>query len=412
MHWFTLIFVSLLAISVLLQLWLAHRHKAYVHRYQDTVPTEFAAKITLAEHQKAANYTLTKTQLAQVLLVVEALLLLAWTLGGFLNGLDQVWRSLGWSELWTGVLVIVSFTLIGSLLDLPASLYSTFHVEEKFGFNKTTLATFFTDLVKSLLLGLLIGVPFILLVLWLMQHMGTYWWLAVWAVWFGFSLLMMWAYPTFIAPLFNKFEPLTDEALKQRIESLLQRNGFASDGVFVMDGSKRSGHGNAYFTGLGSHKRIVFFDTLLEGLSAEEVEAVLAHEVGHFKRKHIQKRLIWMGLMTLASLALLGWLMEQSWFYTGLGVEASSTYMALLLFMLAMPVFTFFLNPLLAWSSRKHEFEADDFAAEQASALTLIQALVKLYKENASTLTPDPWYSAFYDSHPPAPVRIAHLTKK
>jgi len=406
------IFLLFLILGTLVQFWLTIRHQTYVRKHENAVPSAFAEKLSLEEHQKAAAYTLTKTSFSQKMLIVDVIILLFWTLGGGLEILDQVWRSFEWSELWTGVAVFVSFGFLTTLIDLPSSIYSTFRIEAQFGFNRTTPSLFVSDLVKSLLLGLVIGVPFITLVLWLMNDAGEFWWLYVWAVWFGFSLLMMWAYPAVIAPLFNKFQPIENEEVKQAIEALLQRNGFASKGIFVMDGSKRSGHGNAYFTGFGSNKRIVFYDTLLEGLDTDEVIAVLAHEVGHFKRKHIQKRLVSIALMSLVGLAGLGWLMQQDWFYSGLGITEPSTYIALLLFMLVLPVFTFFLNPIIAWFSRKHEFEADDFAAQQASPLMLIQALVKLYKENASTLTPDPLYSAFYDSHPPAPVRIAHLSDK
>ncbi len=412
MNELTVIFLIFLAGSTGLQFWLVGRHKAYVARHQNAVPSAFAEKISLKEHQKAAAYTLAKTGFGQKMLIVEILVLLLWTLGGLLDMLDQAWLSLEWSELWTGVAVLICFGMLSTLIDLPASVYSTFRLEAQFSFNRTTPGLFIADMLKSLILTLVIGIPFIALVLWLMAHAGEFWWLYVWAIWIGFSLLMIWAYPTFIAPLFNKFQPLENDDLKQRIEALLQRNGFASSGIFVMDGSKRSGHGNAYFTGLGANKRIVFFDTLLKGLNTDEIEAVLAHEVGHFKRKHLQKRLLWLGVFTLAGLALLGWLMQQDWFYSGLGISTHSTYIALLLFMLVLPVFTFFLSPVMAWFSRRHEFEADDFAAEQASPLALIQALVKMYKENASTLTPDPLYSAFYDSHPPAPVRIAHLSSK
>jgi len=414
MNELTIFFLIFLAVGIGIQIWLIGRHRAYVRSHKDTVPSSFASKISLPEHQKAAAYTLTKTSFRQKMLVIEVLVLLLWTLGGLLEHLDQLMRSLAWSELWTGVGVFVCFGLVSSLLDLPGDIYTTFRIEAQFGFNRTTKGTFFMDMLKSLVLSLIIGIPLAILVLWLMAYAGEYWWLSVWIVWTSFSLLMIWIYPTFIAPWFNKFQPLENNELKQQIEALLQKNGFASSGIFVMDGSKRSGHGNAYFTGLGASKRIVFFDTLLKALNADEVIAVLAHEIGHFKRKHIQRRIIWMFIISLAGLAFLGWLMEQNWFYTGLGVsiEHKSTYMALLLFMLALPVFTFFLNPIMAWFSRRHEFEADDFAAEQAKPATLIQALVKLYKDNASTLTPDPLYSAFFDSHPPAPVRIAHLSNK
>lgn len=408
----TVVFLSVVAIGVTIQLWLAQRQARSIKTHQTAVPEAFAEKISLEAHQKAASYSLEKLSFGQKILIFETALLLIWTVGGLLNWLDQTWQTMGWSQLWTGVAVLLSMSFIGTLLELPVDLYRTFKIEEKYGFNRTTLALFFSDMFKGLAIGLLIGVPFLALVLWLMESMGEYWWLYVWAVWMGFSLLMMWAYPAFIAPLFNKFEPLKQDDLKQQIMALLERNGFASNGIFVMDGSKRSAHGNAYFTGLGSHKRIVFFDTLLKDLSNDEVVAVLAHEVGHFKRKHIQKRLISIFALSLAGLALLGWLMQQQWFFTGLGVQESSTYVALALFSLAMPAFTFFMNPIMSWASRKHEFEADDFAAEQSNPNYLIQALVKLYKENANTLTPDPLYSAFYDSHPPAPVRVAHLRAK
>jgi len=308
--------------------------------------------------------------------------------------------------------VVVSMTFISYLLDLPTNLYETFRIETKFGFNRMTLSLYFKDLLKSWLITLLVLPPMILLVLWLMTHAGAYWWLSVWVVWMTFSLVMLWAYPAFIAPLFNKFTPLEDVELKQRIENLLHRNGFSSQGIFVMDGSKRSGHGNAYFAGLGNQKRIVFFDTLLEGLTHREVEAVLAHEIGHFKHRHVQKRIVMVAIISLANLALLGWLMQQSWFYQGLGVSTPSTHTALMLFMLIMPVFTFFLNPIMAWASRRHEFEADAFAAQQTEPEALISSLIRLYRDNASTLTPDPLYSAFYDSHPPAPLRIAHLVRQ
>ncbi|EIJ41793.1 Zn-dependent protease with chaperone function [Beggiatoa alba B18LD] len=409
MNELTVVFLLAVVASVGLQWWLAQRHIKTVQAHQYQVPALFAEKISLAEHQKAATYTQVKTRFAQKMLLLETGILLVWTLGGGLAWLDQSWRTLAWSPLWTGVAVIMSFMLISSLLDIPLSWYRTFRIESMFGFNRMSISTFIGDTLKGLGLSLVIGLPLLTLVLWLMEVAGAFWWLWVWLVWLGFTFLMLLIYPTFIAPLFNKFKPLEDGELKQRISQLLQRNGFANDGIFVMDGSKRSGHGNAYFTGLGKHKRIVFFDTLLEGLNTDEVEAVLAHEVGHFKHNHIHKRLVWMGLLMLGSLALLGWLMQQAFFYQAFQIADASTYMALLLFMLIMPVFTFFLSPLMAWAARKHEFEADSFATQQAQSEALVHALVKLYRENANTLTPDPLYSAFYDSHPPAPVRIAHL---
>ncbi|MBI5041297.1 MAG: M48 family metallopeptidase, partial [Gammaproteobacteria bacterium] len=388
---------------------LASRHIRHVQTRRNQVPEAFAASISLTAHQKAADYSVAKTRLGRIELVYDTALLLAWTLGGGLSLLNGAWMQLGWDPLPTGVAVMMSFFFLGSLLDVPFSAWGTFKLETHFGFNHSTPGLFVADLAKQALLLLVIGTPLIALVLWLMQGAGTYWWLYVWAVWIGFSLLMMWAYPAFIAPLFNKFAPLDNAELRSRIENLLTRCGFHSKGIFVMDGSRRSGHGNAYFTGLGRNKRIVFFDTLIHALEPDEIEAVLAHELGHFKRKHVQKRLTGMLLMSLAGLALLGWLADQPAFYHGLGVAEPSTHMALLLFMLAAPVFSLFLQPLLSKLSRKHEFEADDYAAEQTGARYLVSALVKLYRDNASTLTPDPLYSAFHDSHPPAPVRVAKL---
>jgi STE24 endopeptidase len=410
MHSFTLLFLTMLTVSLTLQLWLVQRQLRHVSAHRDAVPAAFASQITLQAHQKAADYTVTKVRLSRLELLYSSVILLGLTLGGGLELLDQLWRGLEAGALWGGVAFLLSLTLLTSLLDLPFALYRTFRIEQRFGFNKSTPALFAADQFKQLLLMLLIGAPMAALVLWLMDSSGANWWLYVWLVWSGFTLLMMWAYPALIAPLFNKFTPLADEALRTRIERLLARCGFKSNGVFVMDGSRRSSHGNAYFSGLGSNKRIVFFDTLLNSLSTGEIEAVLAHELGHFRRHHIKQRIALMMGMSLAGLALLGWLMQQPWFYSALGVTTPSVHSALALFLLVLPVFTFFLQPLLALSMRKHEFEADDFAAAHAQAHDLINALVKLYKENASTLTPDHLYSAFHDSHPPAPVRIAHLS--
>lgn len=406
------IFVVLVISAGLLQLWLLQRQINHVRRHRSAVPEAFISKIELAEHQKAADYTLVKSRFGRIELIYTTLLLLVWTLGGGLQWLDTAWRSLDWSPLWTGVAVTSSLLVIGELLTLPMSIYSTFAIEQRFGFNRMTPILFIADLAKQLLLTLAIGIPLLLVVLWLMLHASTLWWLQVWIVWMGFSLLLMWAYPAFIAPIFNKFQSLENGELRQRIEQLLQRCGFTSKGIFVMDGSRRSAHGNAYFTGLGQNKRIVFYDTLISSLDGDEIEAVLAHELGHFKRKHIQKRIISTAILSLVGLGILGWLIEQPAFYHGLGVESTSKYMALILFMLVMPVIGVFIHPAFSWVSRKHEFEADDFAAEQTDARDLVQALVKLYKENANTLTPDPLYSAFHDSHPPAPVRIAHLSSK
>lgn len=412
MEWVSLLFIVAVVSATLLQLWLVQRQIRHVSKHRAAVPEAFASKIELDEHQKAADYTISKTRFGRLELIFSSILLLVWTLGGGLQWLDDVWRQLAWSPLWTGVAVMTSLMIIGELLSLPFSIYSTFAIEQRFGFNRMTPMLFIADLAKQLLLTLVIAVPLLWVVLWLMYQASALWWLQVWAVWMGFSLFMFWAYPAFIAPLFNKFQPLESGELRQRIEQLMQRCGFTSNGIFVMDGSRRSAHGNAYFTGLGQNKRIVFYDTLIESLSGDEVEAVLAHELGHFKRKHIQKRLISTALLSLAGLALLGWLIEQPAFYHGLGIETVSNHMALILFMLIMPVVGVFIHPLFSWVSRKHEFEADTYAAEQTNASDLIQALVKLYKENANTLTPDPLYSAFHDSHPPAPVRVAHLAAK
>lgn len=411
MQTFTYLFLVFLFASTLVQLYLSLRQKQHVAAHRAAVPAAFADKVTLAEHQKAADYTLAKGGFGRIEVVLGLVILLGWTLAGGLAWLDRVWRSLGWSDLYTGTAVIVSLLLISSVLDLPASLYRSFVLEQRFGFNKMTPLTFASDLLKSTALSLVIGVPFVMLILWLMGFAGAYWWLYAWAALTAFSLLMTWAYPKFIAPLFNKFNPLEEGEVATRIDALLTRAGFNSNGVFVMDGSRRSAHGNAYFTGFGKNKRIVFFDTLLKHLTPAQVEAVLAHELGHFKRKHIVKGMVLSMSMTLAGFAVLAWLMQQAWFYAAFGVQ-DSTYMALLLFLLVSPAFTFFIGPLMAWWSRKHEFEADAFAAEQSSSAELIAALVGLYKENASTLTPDPWYSAFYDSHPPAAIRIAHLQQQ
>lgn len=410
MSTFTILFLIALASSILLRLWLAERHLGHVRNHREQVPDSFAGRIPLEDHHKAADYTITNTRIGMLALLYDSLLLLVWTLGGGLEWLDTVWRTAEIGPVWTGTLLMLSAMVIMAILDLPFSLYHTFVIEERFGFNRSTPAVFISDLLKQGLLLILIGAPIIALALWIMQTSGGLWWLYVWAVWMGFTLIMFWAYPAVIAPLFNKFSPLEDESLQARIQALLEKCGFRSKGIFVMDGSKRSGHGNAYFTGFGNNKRIVFFDTLLDSLEPQEIEAVLAHELGHFKLKHIQKRLLTTAAMSLAGLAILGWLAGESWFYSGLGVSQPSAWMALMLFMMVMPVFTFFLQPLMSLLSRKHEFEADAYAVQQSSGSDLIHALVKMYRENANTLTPDPLYSAFHDSHPPAPVRIAHIS--
>ena len=410
MNTFTLLFLAALAGSTLVQLWLANRQLAHVRSHRKQVPDAFAERIALDEHHKAADYTVTNTRLGMIELIYGVLLLLGWTLGGGLEWLDQIWRGAGFGPLTSGVAFILSATLLMSLLDLPFSLYHTFVVEERFGFNRSTLRIFVLDLIKGGLLMIVIGGPMIAIALWIMASSGGLWWLYVWLVWMAFTLVMFWAYPTVIAPLFNKFTPLENESLEARIQRLLDKCGFKSKGIFVMDGSKRSGHGNAYFTGFGRNKRIVFFDTLVDSLEPEEIEAVLAHELGHFKLKHIQKRLLTSAALSLAGLALLGGLASQPWFYSGLGVSRPSDYMALMLFMMVAPAFTFILQPVMARLARKHEFEADAYAVTQSSGNDLVKALVKMYKENASTLTPDPLYSAYHDSHPPAPVRISHIS--
>ena len=412
MHSFAVSFLAFFAISIVVKFWLAQRHLSHIQKNRAQVPDAFNEKISLEDHQKAADYTTAKVTFGRWPLLYDAAILLVLTFGGGLELLDQTARSYGLEPIYTGILVIFSLMIISALLDLPFTIYSTFIIEEKFGFNRTTVKTFITDMFKGALLAAILGLPLIWVVLWLMEQAGELWWIYTWAVWTSFSLFIAWAYPTWIAPIFNKFSPLEEGDTLNRIKSLLSRCGFNSDGIFVIDGSKRSSHGNAYFSGFGKNKRIVFYDTLLETLSDDELEAVLAHELGHFKRKHIVKGMAITIVATLLALAILAWLMKADWFYNALGISTPSTYMALLLFSLVAPVFTFLLSPLMSMFSRKNEFEADEFAAQQSEARFLIQALVNLYKENASTLTPDPMYSAFYDSHPPAPVRIAHLAKQ
>ena len=406
----TFIFVALLVSTTLIRIWLGRRHIVYVQAHRNQVPTAFSGNIALDAHQKAADYTVTKSKLVIMEAAVQALLLAALTLGGGLQLIDDIWRNwLPNQDIIRGALVICSAMLVSSLIDLPFEYYKTFVVDEKFGFNKMTPTMFFSDLLKHSIVGIALGAPILFAALWLMQSAGQYWWLYLWVLWSLFNLVMLAVYPTFIAPLFNKFSPLKDEGLKQRIEKLLTKCGFKSQGLFVMDGSARSSHGNAYFTGFGASKRVVFFDTLLERLNADEIEAVLAHELGHFKHNHVVKRIALMFFISFVGLALLGWLINQPWFYSGLGVTTTSNYMALILFLLVSPVFLFLLRPIMASYSRKNEFEADDYAAKHADAKRLIEALVKLYRDNASTLTPDPLHSAFYDSHPPASIRISKL---
>ena len=407
----TLIFTSLLSFGLILRIWLAQRQITYVRSKKTQVPKAFSDSIGLEAHQKAADYSIAKTSLSRIETFTSTALLLALTLGGGLQWLDYALPWAGSMPLLHGVIVMLAAFIVTSLVDMPFDYYQTFTVDAHFGFNKMTPAMFFQDALKQSLVGLVLGLPLLLAALWLMKSAGSYWWLWLWCVWAVFNLLVLAIYPTFIAPMFNKFSPLTDVSLKNRIEALLTKCGFKSQGLFVMDGSRRSSHGNAYFTGFGSNKRVVFFDTLLERLNANEIEAVLAHELGHFKRHHVIKRIIMMFILSFLGLALLGWLKQMDWFYTGLGVSTPSDHMALLLFLLASPVITFLLRPVFAAYSRSNEFEADEYAAEHSSARHLVEALVKLYRDNASTLTPDPLHSAFYDSHPPASIRVSRLQK-
>jgi STE24 endopeptidase len=409
---FTWLFLILLGLSLLLEYWLASRHIGYVRAHRDSVPKAFRGKITLKNHRKSADYTIAKTHFGRSANLYGAALLLFWTIGGGLNAFDSFWSAAQWSPLITGTVFILTVFLVMELLELPIVIHQTFEIEERFGFNRTTPALFAMDFLKKVFLMLLFGAPLVIAALWLMQAYGTRWWLYVWVLWMAFSLFMVWAYPTLIAPLFNRFRPLKTRSLRARLIRLLKRTGFKSHGIYVVDSSQRTSHGNAYFTGFGRAKRIVFFDSLLKTLRAPEVEAVVAHELGHFKLRHIAKRLLLMAVTSFAGLAVLGLVIGQPWFYQGMGVAQGSNHAALMLFLLVGPVFTFFLQPLYAWSSRRHEFEADDFAASQTSARNLVSALVKLYRENAATLTPDPLYSSFYDTHPPALRRINHLLGK
>jgi STE24 endopeptidase len=409
MHWLTLLFIAAVIVSTVLELWLAQRQIATVAAHRARVPEPFATSISAEEHAKAADYTIAKARFGRISEVTNAVIILALTVGGGIAALDRLWRASGWQQPWLGAAVIGSVFCITGLLTLPLSIWSTFKLEARFGFNRTTPALFIADLGKGLLLAVLLGGPLVIATLTLMERAGQWWWVWAWLLWLAVMFIMTWAYPVVIAPLFNKFSPLQDEMLKGRIESLLGRCGFKSKGVFVVDNSRRSSHGNAYFTGIGNNKRIVFFDTLLNSLAHPEVEAVLAHELGHFSLKHVRKRLLLSIATTFVALAILGWLTTQPTFYSALGVPTPSTHAALLLFVLAAPFFTFFITPLSSRWSRRHEFEADAFATRHANAAELAAALVKLYRDNASTLTPDPVYVAFHYSHPPALERITRL---
>ncbi len=413
---FTLLFSALLVLGLLTRFYLASRQIRHVAQHRNQVPAAFASTITLESHQKAADYTIAKSRFGMLEMAFGAALLLGWTLLGGIDALNQALMNSGlaaYGKLVPQLALLAAFGLISGLLDLPFTLYSTFRLEERFGFNKMTFKLWLADLVKATLIGLVIGLPVVALILWLMGSAGSFWWLWAWGVWMVFNLAVLVLFPTVIAPLFNKFKPLEDEALKTRVTALMQRCGFAAKGLFVMDGSKRSAHANAYFTGFGAAKRVVFYDTLLKQLSPSEVDAVLAHELGHFKHKHIIKRIFLMFAMSLVGFALLGWLSAQLWFYTGLGVRPNMTggndALALLLFMMVVPLFSFFVSPVLAQFSRKHEFEADAYAISQTDGKDLQSALLKLYQDNASTLTPDPVYVKFYYSHPPASERLGRM---
>ena len=410
---FTAVFCALLVLGLLARTWLASRQIRHVARHRDQVPAPFDATIPLEAHRKAADYTIAKARFGLLTTAFEAAVLVGWTLLGGLDALNQALLGLLGPGLWQQLALIGAFALIGGLIGLPFSWYATFRLEERFGFNKMTPGLWVADGLKGTLVGLLIGTPVVALVLWLMGSAGSTWWLWAWGVWMGFNLLALVLYPTLIAPLFNKFEPLADEQLKARVNALMARCGFSAQGLFVMDGSKRSAHANAYFTGFGAAKRVVFFDTLLQQLNADEIDAVLAHELGHYRRRHILKRIALLFALSLLGFAALGWAASQAWFYSGLGVtpamDAPNDALALILFLLVVPLFTFFLSPLMAQVSRKHEFEADAFAMEKTRGADLASALLKLYQDNASTLTPDPLYARFYYSHPPASERLSRL---
>ncbi len=413
---FTLVFVVLLLVGMLVRFYLASRQIRHVIRHRGAVPSTFASTISLASHQKAADYTVSKARFGLLEMAFGAAMLVGWTLLGGIEAVNQLLGSTSLAQYGTlmpGLALLTVFAVISGLLDLPFTLYSTFRIEERFGFNKVTPKLWLGDLAKSTLVGAAIGLPIVALMLWLMRSAGSLWWLWAWGSWMVFNLLVLVLYPTVIAPLFNQFKPLDDDNLKARVTALMARCGFSARGLFVMDGSKRSAHANAYFTGFGSSKRVVFYDTLLKQLNPGEVDAVLAHELGHFKHKHIIKRIMGLFAMSLIGFALLGWVSTQTWFYAGLGVRPSLTggneALALLLFMLVVPLFSFFVTPVFAQLSRKHEFEADAYAVVQTDGGDLANALLKLYQDNASTLTPDPVFVKFYYSHPPASERLGRM---
>ncbi len=410
---FTLLFVAFLLTDVLLRLWLASRQIRHVRLHRDQVPEAFASRIGLYSHRRAADYTVEKMRLLMVERLVEAVVLVCFTLLGGLQFLDTRLSLLFENEMFRQLLLIGAVFAIMGVIGLPFAIYNKFKLEQRFGFNRVTPRLFVLDCIKMLVLSLAFGAPLAAAVLWVMGNSGSNWAWWAWGIWVVFNILLIWLFPTFIAPIFNKFTPLDNPEIARRIEQLMQRCGFSVQGLFVMDGSKRSAHGNAYFTGFGNARRIVFFDTLLSRLNADEIEAVLAHELGHFKHRHILRRMVLSFGFALVFFLALAWLSGQVWFFEGLGVTPQlgrpNDALALILFFLAMPVFTFWVTPLTAWLSRRDEYQADRFAADQASSQALVSALVKLYDDNAATLTPDPLHSAFYDSHPPATQRIENL---
>jgi len=410
-NFFTFIFLFAILTSVVALLWLNFRQDRAIKISFNEVPENFKDTITLEDHQKAGRYTQAKLLVNHFEIIFSTVVLLIWTLGGAMNWLDIFWDERILDPIWLGTVFILSIMLIASIIDLPFSIYRNFILEERFGFNRMTIKTFTGDLIKELILTLVLGIPLIYTILYLMNMsaIGDYWWIYVWAILSLFTITMMWIYPTFIAPIFNKFKPLENNSLRNRIDNLLDRTGFGSDGIFIMDGSKRSSHGNAYFTGIGKNKRIVFFDTLLKGMEDKEIEAILAHELGHFHHKHVRQRIVSSFIFSLLSLALLGYLIKQGWFFHGLGISEPSAHTALVLFSLTLPVFSFFVTPISNLISRKQEFQADAFAASHTDANDLVSSLTKLYRENSSTLSPDKFYSAFHDSHPSAILRIARL---
>jgi STE24 endopeptidase len=408
---FTNLIIVLIAITALSQIWLSRRHIDFVSQHRKKVPVPFKDIIKIKDHQKAADYTVDKSKLNILGLAVEAIFLYFITIGGGIEWINQYLAQYSFSEITLGAMLIIAVMVISSIVEMPMGLYKTFVIDEKYGFNRMTFGIFISDLIKQSILGLIIGLPVLYFSLWIIGNLGDLWWLWLWVFISAFNFIMLAIYPLFIAPLFNKFEPMKNKTLANQIEKLLNKCGFESSGLFVMNGSLRSNHGNAYFTGFGNSKRIVFFDTLLEKLSGKEIEAVLAHELGHFHHNHVKKRIILMFLVSFIGLYILGLLKESTWFYEGLGVSTMTDANALLLFLLVSPLFVFFIRPVMAYYSRLNEFEADEYACKFAKARDLKQSLVKLYRDNASTLTPDPLHSSFYDSHPPALLRIQAIDR-